>query len=202
MVYRTNLVGPVFGLRREIDRLFEDAFGRGAEAGRSTWIPATNIREDDRGLTFEFELPGFQPDQVEVTSENGVLTVRGERLEERKEDDQRRYHLVERTSGAFQRSFQLPQGLDEDNIEASFQHGLLEVRIPKAALPQPRKIQIRSGTESQGRVGSGEIRGQATAQQPGERSTRAGGASNAGGSAGRETSGARAADAGQKPSNA
>ena len=148
MVYRTALTTPVFGLRREIDRLFEDAFGRG-ESGRSGWTPAVNIHEDDTSLSFEFELPGFRPDQVEVTADNGVLTVRGERQEERKEGDERRYHLVERTSGSFVRSFQLPQGLDEDKIEASFEHGLLQVRVPKAALPQPRKIEIRSGAQGE-----------------------------------------------------
>ncbi|MFL5577471.1 MAG: Hsp20/alpha crystallin family protein [Gemmatimonadaceae bacterium] len=200
MVNRMNVVGPVFGLRREIDRLFEDAFGRGSELGRPMWSPAVNVREDDRGLNFEFELPGFRPEQVEVTAENGVLTVRGERQEERKEGEQEgRYHLVERSSGSFQRSFQLPAGLDEENIEASFDNGLLEVRIPKAALPQPRKIQIRSGAQEQGRVGSGEVRGQPTAQ----RSASRGASEGAGGAAGsgRESSGARAASSGRPTQN-
>ena len=151
MVYRTALTAPAFGLRREIDRLFEDAFGR-TDSSRTGWSPAVNIHEDETSLTFEFELPGFRPEQVEVTADQGVLTVRGERQDERKEGDQTRYHLVERSSGSFIRSFQLPQGLDEDKIEASFEHGLLQVRIPKAALPQPRKIQIRSGAQDNAQV--------------------------------------------------
>jgi HSP20 family protein len=155
MVYRTAVTTPVFGLRREIDRLFEDAFGRG-DSNRMGWSPAVNIHEDETSLTFEFELPGFRPDQVEVTADQGVLTVRGERQDERKEGDQTRYHLVERSTGSFMRSFQLPQGLDEEKIEASFEHGLLMVRVPKAALPQPRKIEIRSGTE-----GTTQVRGNA-----------------------------------------
>jgi HSP20 family protein len=155
MVYRTALTTPVFGLRREIDRLFEDAFGRG-DSNRMGWSPAVNIHEDETSLTFEFELPGFRPDQVEVTADQGVLTVRGERQDERKEGDQTRYHLVERSTGSFMRSFQLPQGLDEEKIEASFEHGLLMVRVPKAALPQPRKIEIRSGSE-----GTAQVRGNA-----------------------------------------
>lgn len=170
MVYRTNLVGPVFGLRREIDRLFEDAFGRGSDSARSGWMPAVDVREDEQGLTFEFELPGFRPEDVEVTSENGVLTVRGERHQERKEDtDEGRYHLMERSSGGFSRSFQLPQGLDDEGTEASFEHGLLTIRVPKAALPQPRKIQIRSGANaggelSAGRPVGGQVSGQGTAR--------------------------------------
>lgn len=163
MVYRTTLTAPVFGLRREIDRLFDDAFGR-ADSGRTGWSPAANVHEDDRSLTFEFELPGFRPDQVEVTADNGVLTVRGERQEERKEGDERRYHLLERTSGSFSRSFQLPQGLDENQIEATFEHGVLTVRVPKAALPQPRKIEIRSGAQS-----ADQVRGNAGAKLGGSR---------------------------------
>lgn len=158
MVYRTSITAPVFGLRREIDRLFEDTFGRGNSdaSGRMTWSPAVNIHEDETSLSFEFELPGFRPEQVEVTADQGVLTVRGERQDERKEGEQARYHLIERTSGSFMRSFQLPQGLDADKIEASFENGLLHVRVPKAALPQPRKIEIRSGAMAQN---SGEVRG-------------------------------------------
>ena len=166
MVYRTAITAPVFGLRREIDRLFEDTFGR-SEAGRSGWSPAVNILEDDTSLTFEFELPGFRPDQVEVTADNGVLTVRGERQEERKEGDQTRYHLIERTSGSFARSFQLPQGLDDTKIEATFENGLLHVRVPKAALPQPRKIEIWSG--AQGTAQQQQVRGNVGGAKAGAR---------------------------------
>lgn len=78
---------------------------------------------------------------------SAVLTVRGEKSETHKEGDERRYHLVERRYGAFTRSFQLPQGVDESKIEAGFDSGLLTVRIPKAALPQPKRIAI-SGTRT------------------------------------------------------
>ena len=157
MVYRTALTTPIFGLRREIDRLFEDTFGNaGARAG---WAPSVDVREDQKEITFEVELPGIKPEEVDITCENGVLTVRGEKQNERREgDESSRYHMVERTYGSFSRSFQLPQGVDEDKIEADFEHGILSVRIPKAALPQPRKIQIRaSGSQPTVRdqVGSG-----------------------------------------------
>jgi HSP20 family protein len=145
MLYRTSLNAPIFGLRREIDRLFEDTFsGNGSQPG---WSPSANIRESKDSLSFEFELPGLKPDQVEVTCDNGVLTVRGERREERKEGEEGRYHLVERTYGSFSRSFQLPQNVDEDQIDASFEDGLLTVRVPKAALPQPRRIDIQGGRQ-------------------------------------------------------
>ena len=140
MLYGSSMT-PFVGLRREIDRLFDDATSGGG--GRMAWMPAVDVREDRTTLTLEFELPGLDPDHVEVTSENGVLTVRGEKRAERKEGDERRYHLVERTYGSFSRSFQLPAGVDEEQIDAQFENGVLHVRIPKAALPRPRRIEVQ-----------------------------------------------------------
>ena len=131
---------PMFGLRREIDRLFDDTFfGRGTGA---TWHPAVDIRESSKELRLDIELPGMQEDDIEIEVENGTLTIRGEKSAERKEGEEGRFHLVERTYGSFQRSFQLPQGVDEKQIQAEFDKGVLHISIPKAALPQPRRIQI------------------------------------------------------------
>ena len=155
MIYRTSVSTPVFGLRREIDRLFEDTFGRGD--GLSAWSPAVEVRETDNELRFDAELPGMKPEDVEITAENGVLTIRGEKQSEMKEgDDKTRYHVVERTYGSFSRSFQLPKGLDESKIEADYEDGILMIRIPKTALPQPRKISIgKSGSSRQVKAGNG-----------------------------------------------
>lgn len=133
---------PFLGLRREIDRLFEDAIGRG---GRGGWTPSVDVRETSKALELDFELPGIKAEDVDISIENNVLTVRGEKREERKEDEEGRYHIVERSYGSFTRSFQLPLGVDEEQIEAEFDSGLLRVSIPKAALPQPRRIEIGSG---------------------------------------------------------
>jgi len=143
MVYRGSLTGPVFGLRREIDRLFEDTFG-GGEARRTGWIPAVDVREDNKEIVLEIELPGIKPSDVEVTAENGVLTIRGEKQGTSTEGEEGRYHVVERTYGSFTRSFQLPSAVDERSIDAEFEDGLLSVHIPKAAIAQPRKIEIRN----------------------------------------------------------
>lgn len=165
MLYRTS-VAPVFTLRREIDRLFEDTFGGGGGNGRAGWSPAAEIRETEKELRFNFELAGVKPDEVEITCDKGTLTVRGERSEERKEGEEGRYHLLERSYGSFTRSFQLPQNVDEDRIEAGFDNGLLTVRVPKAELPQPRKIAVsapgqtaskevaRNGGEANRKVGA------------------------------------------------
>jgi HSP20 family protein len=140
-------LGSLFGLRRDIDRLFEDAFsGRGG----STWVPPVNVRENNDEIGLDVELPGIKPENVEITIENGLLTISGEKREERKEGEEGRYHLVERSYGSFTRSFTLPQGIDEEQIDAQFHDGLLSVRIPKSALPQPRRIQIgRSQQQAQ-----------------------------------------------------
>ena len=162
MIYRTAMTTPVFGLRREIDRLFEDAFGR--EGGRAGWTPTADVREDAKSLMFEFELPGLRPEQVEITADNGVLTVRGEK-EERRETEEGRHHIAERSYGSFTRSFQLPQGVDEERIEAGFADGVLTVVVPKAALPQPRKIAIRGGEVESGAGGQAQIQRGGTEQQ-------------------------------------
>ncbi|HWL40632.1 MAG TPA: Hsp20/alpha crystallin family protein [Gemmatimonadaceae bacterium] len=150
MLYRMTTTSPIFGLRREIDRLFEDTFTRDGNG----WTPAVDVQETESDLRVELELPGIRPEDVEITAENGVLTIRGEKRSERKEGEQARYHIVERSYGSFMRTFQLPQGVDEEQIAAEFENGILCLRIPKAALPQARRIQINAG-KSQSAVSSG-----------------------------------------------
>src|SRR6185437_9082090 len=112
----------------EIDRLFDDTFTRDG----SNWSPAVDVRENENEISLDLELPGIKPEDVEITAENGILTVRGEKKSEKKEGEENRYHVIERSYGSFLRTFQLPQGIDEDQIDAEFQNGILSVRIPKA----------------------------------------------------------------------
>lgn len=154
MAYRGNFpFGPVgvpgvFGLRREIDRLFEDAFGGNPQGGRSggqggqSYTPSVDAREEERDIVLHMDLPGVRPDDVELSVENGLLTVRGQRHQQRKEGEEGRYQFVERSYGSFQRQFHLPQGVDESQISADFEHGELTIRIPKPQQPQPRRIQV------------------------------------------------------------
>lgn len=143
MVYRTTLA-PIFSLRREVDRLFDDAFGRTETSPAPRWAPVGDVREEKDAWVFELELPGVDPAAVEVTAENGVLSVRGEKASERREGQDGRWHIVERMTGAFHRSFQLPGNIREDAIEARFANGLLSVRVPKAEVPQPRRIEVKA----------------------------------------------------------
>jgi HSP20 family protein len=151
MMYTRVTTAPVFGLRREIDRLFEDTFGHG-QVGKNEWSPAVDIRETDKSLTFAVELPGIKLEDLEVTADEGVLTIHGEKSEAWKDGEEGRYHLVERNYGSFTRRFQLPQGVDADKIEADVEGGMLEVRIPKTALPKPKKITVRATDGTRGRT--------------------------------------------------
>ena len=154
MLYSMTTSSPIFGLRREIDRLFEDTFARDG----NNWTPAVDIKETDNDIRIDLELPGLRPEDVEVTAENGLLTIRGEKRGERKEGEEGRYHIIERSYGTFMRTFTLPQGVDENQIQAEFSDGVLSIRIPKTALPQPKRIQI-AGTQErqQASVGSGNV---------------------------------------------
>ena len=147
MLYATATArsAPVFGLRREIDRLFEDTFGRDP-AGQHAWMPTVDICETDYELTFVVELPGMKAEDVDVSALDGVLTIQGERLDERTGGQEERYHLVERNYGSFVRRFQLPPGLDGEKILADVENGVLRVHVPKSAVSKPRTVRVTAGT--------------------------------------------------------
>jgi len=146
MLYATATArsAPVFGLRREIDRLFEDTFGRGP-AGQHAWMPTVDICETDHELTFVVELPGMKAEDVDVSALDGVLTIQGERVDERTGQEER-YHLVERNYGSFVRRFQLPPGLDGERILADVENGVLRVHVPKSAVSRPKSVHVTAGT--------------------------------------------------------
>ena len=109
------------------------------------WAPVVDVNESARDVTIAVELPGIDPSAVDITYENDVLTVKGEKQSTRKEGEtETRYHLVERTFGSFARSFRMPKGLDESKIDAQYANGVLTIRVPKAAVPAPRKIEIKT----------------------------------------------------------
>lgn len=136
---------PMLTIRRDIDRLLDETVGAlqpalGLQAGRPTWAPAADVRESDSEYVLELEVPGVDPAALELTVDRGVLTVAGERAYATREGE--RTHLRERMHGRFVRSFRLPKGFDDSAIAAETEHGVLRVRLPKAALPQPRRITV------------------------------------------------------------
>jgi HSP20 family protein len=145
---RPSPFGELLSLRQAMDRLFEDSFvrptGWSPSALDSRTLPVDVSMSSDE-LVVEAQLPGLKPDDVEITLENGTLTIRGETAADREErnDD---YLVREIRRGTFSRSITLPNGLQADNASASFENGTLTLRIPKAEEVKPRQIRISPTT--------------------------------------------------------
>lgn len=126
-------------------RFFDESSSRGPANG-SAWLPAVNVSESKDGLVLTAELPGMSQDDVSVEIENNVLTISGEKVEERTEgEEERRYHVWERSYGSFRRSFTLPRTVKGDEVTARFDNGVLTVNLPKVAEAKGRKVEIAQG---------------------------------------------------------
>jgi HSP20 family protein len=138
----TNRLQRLFGERALGDRFFGEA-GDG-----TTWLPAVNVEETRDEVLLTAELPGMRREDVNIELENNVLTLSGRKEETREEpsDEDRRYHVWERRWGSFQRSFTLPRTVDAEGISATFQEGVLSVRMPKVPEAKGRKIEIKAET--------------------------------------------------------
>ena len=108
----------------------------------ANWAPAVDIKEDEKSFKLLADIPGVEPKDIEVTMDNNVLTVKGERQSEKKTEEEN-YKRVERQYGAFYRRFTLPDTADAENIEAHSEHGVLKVTIPKKEVAQSRRISIK-----------------------------------------------------------
>jgi HSP20 family protein len=148
-----NYLSPWAELDQMSNRLGR-LFGETNGLESTPWVPPVNVEETRDQLVLTAELPGMKHDQVEIELENNVLTIRGSREERREAGEERRYHVWERRTGSFQRSFSLPRTVRADAITASFQDGILTVTMPKAPEAQGRRIEIGGGATS-GEVGSG-----------------------------------------------
>jgi len=145
---------PFTAMQREMENVL-DAFARGLPAAPDVaengfFAPAVEVKEDDKGLTIEADLPGVEPEDVSVELDDGVLTLKAERKEMKEVDDKDKeskvkYHLAERVYGTFLRRFNLPWEADEDKIEASFDKGVLKVFVPKKMEEKKaRKIAVKA----------------------------------------------------------
>jgi HSP20 family protein len=139
------------GIQRAFDHLSSvQANGNGVSTSSAhPWSPPVDIREDERRFVILADIPGMDPQQIEVSMDNGVLSIEGTR--ERadgaavSDDHAGKFSRIERAHGAFHRRFAVPESADAEGITASGNHGVLEIRIPKKALPTPRRITINSG---------------------------------------------------------
>ena len=136
-------------LQNEMNRLFNTAFDAPASGGSGPaalrrWMPAMDLVETADHFVLRADLPGLTEQDVSIELEDTVLTVSGERRAEH-EEDKEGFHRVERAFGAFSRTLTLPKGVDAEAITASFDKGVLEVRIPKPEVRKPRRISIGVG---------------------------------------------------------
>jgi HSP20 family protein len=140
---------PTYSTWRDYDepfnrlaRLFDEGVGFQGSGDRM-WSPPVSVSETNDEIVLTAELPGMNEDDIQIELENNVLAISGEKTEERKEgDEERRYHVWERSYGSFRRSFTLPRTVSADDVSASFANGVLTVTMPKAAEAKGRKISI------------------------------------------------------------
>lgn len=134
--------GMLSQLRREMDKVFE---GRPDEENSnvvtSDWVPAVDIKEEPERFVIHADIPGVDPKDIEVHMENGVLSIKGERETESREEREG-YKRVERSRGTFYRRFSLPDTADAEQINAQSKNGVLEITIPKHEKLQPRRISV------------------------------------------------------------
>ena len=149
IVRRPSPFGELVSLRQAMDRLFEDSFvrpGRWTTADGGSFPLDVHVTGDE--LVIQAQLPGVKPEDLNVTVENGTLTIEGEtRSEERTENKQ--YLVQEIRRGAFSRTVTLPDGLEPDKAQANFEHGILTLRIPRAEQVKPRTFRFTPTPDAQ-----------------------------------------------------
>jgi HSP20 family protein len=140
-------------LRQVFDRLFEGNFFDQDESDDSSivtsqWVPRVDVKEEQDRFVLYADLPGIDPDQIEVSMDKGILTIKGERTSETS-DQTDRFSRIERRYGSFYRRFALPDSADPEGIQAHGRNGVLEITIPKKPEAAPRRIQV--GSKEMGR---------------------------------------------------
>jgi len=130
--------------REPFARLFENFLSeavQGEEVSNRNWVPPVDIQETEEGYRLQAELPGLTKEDIDITLENNVLRLSGERKFER-DVKKESFHRVERTYGTFSRAFSLPQQVNAEGVRAGFENGVLTILVPKAEQAKPRKISI------------------------------------------------------------
>lgn len=135
-----------FGIQREINKVFDNFLHGGSQADEtfqgSYWTPAVDIAEHDNEYIVKMELAGVTKDDVKISLESNILTIKGEKKQE-KEEKSKNFHRVERSYGSFQRSFTLPTTVKSDKIDAVFKDGVLTVTLPKLEDSKPKQIEVK-----------------------------------------------------------
>lgn len=141
-----SMFSDLTGIQQEMNRLFDEFFGeRRTGLAGGGWSPAVDVSETETSLTIRSELPGMTQENIELNLQDNVLTLKGEKSQEEKED-QENFHRIERSYGSFSRSFSLPANVDQEKVEATFKNGVLEIVLPKAEEAMPKKIAISAAS--------------------------------------------------------
>lgn len=140
--YTLRTLGLLTQLQKELEQMRSDVSGDGSSA-TAEWAPAVDIKEESDRFVLHADLPGVKPEQIDVSMENGVLTIKGEKKTEAKTEKEG-YKRIERTYGSFYRRFSLPDTANPDAISAVSKNGVLEITIPKRESVQPKKINVSS----------------------------------------------------------
>lgn len=145
-VNRFETARDLGSLQSEVERMFRSMLtpsGGEAPATAGAWSPALDVEESEDAFTLHVELPGVDPDGVEVSLEENVLTITGERSFYRGREAEG-FRRIERRFGRFHRAVRLPDRVDSERVEATYENGLLTIVVPKAEEAKPRRIQIRA----------------------------------------------------------
>src|SRR5947209_657787 len=125
--------------------LFRESYdGQDQSLATSSFAPAVDVYEDEHNVTLKIEVPGIDEKDIDIRVENNTLTVHGERKIE-KEEKEENYRRVERQYGSFTRNFTLPNTVDTDNVQASYEKGVLKISLPKKAEAKPKQIKVHVG---------------------------------------------------------
>jgi HSP20 family protein len=155
---RWDPLGEFQGLRRAMDRLFEDFAPsrslRGGTEGAELTFPV-DISENENEVTVKAVLPGIKPEDVDITISEGVLTIRGQTRSEQSEEKEN-YYRREIRYGSFARSVPLPARVNQDNADAEFKDGMLSIRLPKAEESRPKSIRIKGAAQTTEASGNGQ----------------------------------------------
>ena len=130
-------------IETHFNRFFSEGWPEFSGAGKRSWVPAIDLREDENAFVVEADMPGLKKEDIHLEVIDNVLTVRGERKEAAEQKD-KNVHRVERSYGSFQRSIEVPGGFAADKVEAKFEDGVLRVTLPKRAEQRPKHIKVEA----------------------------------------------------------
>ncbi len=142
-ITRWNPFRELQQLQKRMDQIWDSSVPSGNDQlSHGDWYPSVDIFEKGNAVVIRAELPGMKKDDIDVSIENNILTLKGKR-EIEKEVNEADYHRIERSYGSFIRSFSLPKTVDADKVKASYNDGILELSLPKSKEAEPKKIEIK-----------------------------------------------------------